>query len=328
MPTLDVVIPTYNRHEQLARCLAALTRQSFRDFGVIVVDDGSDPPVAESLPAALTEALELRVVVRARGGPAAARNAGVAAGNATCLAFIDDDVEASPELLAWHMAALHVGERRAVFGPLLAPPDWRPTPWNFWEAATLEREYARMSSGLYAPTWRQFFTGNAALRRDDFLAAGGFNEAFPRAEDIELGLRLSRLGCRFVFEPRAAAWHRARRPLASWLDIPRQYAQADVAIDRAYPAERWREVIAAELRERGAALKLTSGVAQRLPGGALATRAAALAAARVLFAAGRRESALRALSLVYDVEYRRALARALSIPADVSTARTHDAVAS
>ncbi|MCC6381910.1 MAG: glycosyltransferase [Dehalococcoidia bacterium] len=315
MPALDVVIPTCNRQEQLLRCLAALCEQTFGDFGVIVVDDGSDPPVAGGIPAAVAHALALRVVVRANGGPAAARNAGAALSTANVLAFIDDDVEAMPDLLRWHMAALAEGDRRVVFGPLLAPPDWRPTPWNFWEAATLDREYARMARGLYAPTWRQFFTGNAALRRADFLAAGGFDESFTRAEDIELGLRLSRLGCRFVFEPRAAAWHRARRSLASWLAIPRQYARADVKIDLAYPEERWLDVIGGELRERGRLVQLASNATRRLPGGLPAVRAAALASARALFAARRRGSALRALSVVYDLEYRRALASALSAAA-------------
>src|SRR6185295_4881663 len=95
------------------------------------------------------------------------------------------------------------GPHSVVIGPLAAPPDWRPTPWNRWEAETVEAEYDRMIRGVYEPTWRQFFTGNAFLRRADFLDAGGFNETFRRAEDIELGYRLHRLGCEFVFEPEA-----------------------------------------------------------------------------------------------------------------------------
>ncbi len=173
MATVDVVIATFNRPARLARTLAALEGQTRRDFGVIVIDDASTPPVESTLDPRFFASLRLRVLrLDDNHGPGRARNLGIAASEADLIAFVDDDVDPVPGWLATHVA---VADPQTVsIGPLLAPPGWRPTPWNWWEAATLAREYRRMEEGLYAPTFRQFFTGNALVHRADLIAAGLF----------------------------------------------------------------------------------------------------------------------------------------------------------
>ena len=302
MSLVDVVIPTYNRPDRLLRTLESLQRQPFRRFAVFVVDDGSTPAVEPSIPSALWEGLELRVIRIENGGPARARNVGLAAGSAPFIAFIDDDVVAAPGWFEAHLGAIGGAPNTASIGPLLAPADWRPTPWNAWEAETLRREYARMELGVYAPTWRQFFTGNALVRRSEVLEAGAFNPAFTRAEDIDLGLRLHDRGTRFVLTPGAVGWHYAHRSLESWLRIPRAYAEFDAAIDRARPGLRWLETIREERARRSrwmlAARKLLASPLARA-----AARRPLIAVAGAAFAAGQAKAANRALSLVYDLEY-------------------------
>ena len=313
--TVDVVVATRDRPAPLVRCLEALARQTHTEFGVVVVDDGSARPVDTVVPAALREQLRLRVLRRTTsGGPARARNEGVRASEAPYVAFVDDDVCAHPALLARHLAAIERGGRGTVsIGPLLAPGDWRPTPWNRWEAEQLAKEYGRMQRGEYAPTWRQFHTGNACLERRDFLAAGGFDERFTRAEDIELGLRLWEGGCHFTFEPEAIGWHYADRRLEAWLNIPRAYGRYDVVIDALHPQVGWLEVLRRELDERHPWLRAVRG-----PLGHRAVRPAARQAAvllaRGLASAGVTRPAMRALSLVYELEYRAALSEALARP--------------
>lgn len=314
MKSVDIVIPTFNRHARLKRTLAALARQSAPDFGVIVVDDGSTPRVEPGLdrrdyPFPLT----VLTTGRTGGGPAHARNLGVAASQADLIAFTDDDVDPAPDWLERHLAH-HTSslEPLVSFGPLLAPRDWRPTPWNWWEAATLACEYERMASSIYPPGWRQVFTGNAVMPRTSIVAVGGFNETFTRAEDIELALRLSHAGHRFVFAEDARGWHYADRTLASWLRIPRDYARFDVALDRMHPEMRWLSTIDGERRSRRRLARL----ARALLSGGLRTAAvrAALLAARACFAFGVRHPSIRALSLVYDLEYGAALAKARATP--------------
>lgn len=313
---VDVIIPTHNRHARLESTLRSLAAQTFREFAVIVVDDMSEPPVAA--PAVLEGGIPVRVLrTTARpgarsAGPALARNLGLRAATAPLVAFLDDDVDAAPD---WLERLVSAGREpgTAVFGPLLAPAGWRPTPWNAWEARTLAVEYRRMRDGKYPAGWRQFFTGNALAHREELLAAGGFDEAFTRAEDIELGIRLAARGVRFVFEPCARGWHDSRRTLESWFRIPREYARFDAEIARKHPELDWLAVIDLELSRRSFALR---ALRRALPAPVL-RRGVARAAARtsqVLFALGFQEVAMHGLSLAYDLEYQAAFA---SLPGPV-----------
>lgn len=316
MTKCDVVIATRNRPEALRRCLDGLRLQELRDFGVIVVDDASDDPVEEWLTAAQREPLNLRVVTLSRqSGPAGARNRGVAASTAEFISFIDDDVVPDWRLLATHAAAIARAEaesdRPAVScGPFVEPADWQPTPWNLWEARQAKHEADSMMRGVYAPTWRQFHTGNNMLRRELFLRAGGFDADYKRAEDDEFALRLHQLGARFVFEPQAIAWHYAVRTLEAWLAIPRAYAHFDVRIDRSYPREGYLEKKRDELRQRHPVLRWMRAVTS-VPGTRGVAIRMAARAATMAYGRGRIEPAMALLSIAYDLSYVDALAAEL-----------------
>jgi GT2 family glycosyltransferase len=300
MVRVDVVIATHARNARLERTLRALAAQDYEDFRVIIADDASPVPVEPRTQAGADPVQVIRM--NSNEGPARARNLAAARGTAELIAFVDDDVDPSRGWLAAHVAAHRRSQQLATIGPLLAPHDWRPTPWNWWEAATLAREYRRMAAGVYAPSCRQFFTGNAMVPRAEFEAVGGFDERLRRAEDIEFALRLAERGCTFAFLPEAAAWHYAHRTFASWLRMARQYAVADRQIDAAHPDAGWLSVMNEELAGRSWPLRLLRRAARA----ALVERAATAAGgaiARAAFAAGRRRESAMVLSALFDLAY-------------------------
>ena len=244
----SVVMPTHGRRESLLRVLKALDRQQLPDgnFEVIVICDGDVDGSANACRSLVPQiGYSLRILTQENQGPAAARNRGVAEARAELIVFLDDDVVPDKDLLAAHYAA-HKGDGACVtIGPLLPPTDQRLSIWCDWEERMLCRQYEAMQRGAYEPTWRQFFTGNAAVNRRYILEAGGFDSAFRRAEDIALGLRLHDLGLRFVFLPHARGWHYVQRSLEAWLRVPTAYGAADVRLARAgHP-----EVLAITMRE-------------------------------------------------------------------------------
>jgi GT2 family glycosyltransferase len=89
-----------------------------------------------------------------------------------------------------------------------------------------------MIAGEFECTPRQFYTANASLRRGRFLAAGGFDSTFKRAEDVELAYRMRDQGARFVFHPRAIVQHYAERTFEAWCRTPYQYGRYDVVMHR------------------------------------------------------------------------------------------------
>ena len=102
----------------------------------------------------------------------------------------------------------------------------------------LYKQYAAMERGDWEATARQFYTANASIARRHLLDAGGFDEAFRRAEDVELAYRLADRGLRFTFAKDAVVDHHAERSFASWLDIARQYGRNDVIFGRDL-GQRW-----------------------------------------------------------------------------------------
>ena len=303
MPELDIVITTYGRHGPLNRCLEALAIQSRPAARVIVVDDCSSPPVERTIPPALAERLRLTILrLERNGGPAAGRNAGVRECTSERVLFVDDDVVASPRLVERHATWHGNDPTLVVIGPLASPPDWKPTAWNLWEARKLDAEYRKMQAGVYAPTWRQFFTGNSSVQRSDLIAVGGFDERFTRAEDIELGVRLAKAGRRFVFDARAVGWHYAVRTAESWLRIPGEYARFDSAIARLHPELHWERIVAEDAAARHALIRSVSAGLGRVGSQRIGARAAVAAAAR-LHSAGIESLGQSLLSLAFALEY-------------------------
>lgn len=99
-PRFSIVIPTYNRPEQLAVCLQACARLDYpRDcFEVIVVDDGGVEPL-DGIVARFHGTLTLKLLQQENTGPAAARNRGASEASGEFLAFTDDDCSPASDWL-------------------------------------------------------------------------------------------------------------------------------------------------------------------------------------------------------------------------------------
>ena len=231
-PAFSVVIPTYQRRASLERVLTALARQEWPTdaLEVLVVSDGGDDgsvEMARELPLPFAS----RVLEQANQGPAAARNLGVANARHPFVLFLDDDVVPGPRLVAEHARGHGEADNRVVIGPMLEPPV-RLQPWVRWESRRLAEQYRAMVAGEWAPTPWQLYTGNASLRVDWIRRAGGFDTSLLRAEDVELGFRLERLGCEFVFSPAAAGLHYATRSYRSWIGAGYQYGRNDIVFGK------------------------------------------------------------------------------------------------
>jgi GT2 family glycosyltransferase len=173
-----VVIATRDRREGLRRVLEALAAQrGDRAFDVVVVDDGSAPPVGAADLAALPGARLLRGAGR---GPAQARNAGLRATAAPVVLFTDDDTLPDP---GWVDAALAFLDAEpgavGVEGPIASLP------------------YDRVHElSLESPGPGAYFTANVAYRRAVLEAIGGFDPTFPypHCEDLDLAFRAQEHG--------------------------------------------------------------------------------------------------------------------------------------
>jgi len=200
----SVIVPVHNGAATLGRCLSALAAASGPGVELLVVDDASTDESA-----AIAEANGATVVSRrTRGGPAAARNAGARAARGELLLFLDADCEIHPDALAIVAAAFADDPAvDAVFGSYDDRPEARGAVSRF---KNLFHHWTHQRAAAEAET---FWAGCGAMRRERFLALGGFDERRypePSIEDIELGCRLRRAGGRIRLVPSLQVRHLKR----------------------------------------------------------------------------------------------------------------------
>ncbi len=134
MPKISLIIPLYNAVRHLRPCLDSVTRQSFADFEVILVNDGSADGTAEIVEEYCRRYPHFRLINQKNGGVSAARNRGMAESNAPFLAFLDQDDLLHPQALEilYQMAEVTAADV-AAFRIRLVPDDFvgDPQPQNF-----------------------------------------------------------------------------------------------------------------------------------------------------------------------------------------------------
>lgn len=206
-PATAVVIPSYARPDRLADCLGALLDDPAGDFDVIVVDDGSPEPLA-SLCARFGP--RVRCLRQENRGPAAARNAGVAASDAEFIAFTDDDCLPRPGWVGRLRGAWAGQDDRLVGGHV--ENDLPENPYS--SASQILCDYLYRYFGAEGGEAPFFTSNNMGCSRSRFERLGGFDERFPLAagEDRDFGLRWRADGGRLDYVPEAAIGHR------HWLD--------------------------------------------------------------------------------------------------------------
>ena len=304
-PLLSVVMPTYNRLGRLKHVLSALEQQQFpsEDYEIVVVSDGSSDGTDAYL-SGLRSDRSVRWFSQSNRGPAAARNLGIEKAAGEFIVFVDDDVVASPTLLAEHMRSHRESKREVVVvGPLLSPADFNMSPWVRWEQEMLMKQYRAMLSGEWQPSARQFYTGNASLRRSHLLSAGGFDEGFRRAEDVELAYRLAHQGLDFVFNMEAVGLHFAERSFQSWLEAARTYGRNDVKFARDRDQEWLLPTMQTEFRKRHALIQLLVRICRGRPRlTALTTQSIKLAADAATFI-GAKKIEQFAYSGLFNLQY-------------------------
>lgn len=202
---LSVVIPTYQRRDSLEVVLPSLLQQSFPadDYELLLCDAGSTDGTKE-----LVEALQdarLKFLPGPNAGRSGARNRGVRAAAGDLILFTDADIIADPELLAEHWASHQKFPGDAVVGCEVQVDSLQQ--YEAYHKAP--QDHARHNPKRELLPWHYFLTGNASATKADLLRVGIFDESFTGYghEDLELGYRLQKAGCRLRYRAQAVNYH-------------------------------------------------------------------------------------------------------------------------
>ena len=204
LPMLSVIIPTRNREEALRRTLRSLREQTLDPaaYELLVVDDGSDPPVSHESKGG---GPPIRVLRLRHGERSIARNRGASEASGQTLLFVDDDMLAGRNLVEAHAVAHVEWPGALVIGAIALPPASLRTPFGRFRRS-IESSAVPVARG---PVSRRNFASaaNMSISRERFLALGGFDTSIVSSEDQDLALRHSAAGGTIVYLPEAAAIH-------------------------------------------------------------------------------------------------------------------------
>lgn len=190
MPAVSVIVPCYNGGRFLDDLMASLREQTFRDFEIVIVDDGSsDRATLDKLTALEGEA---RVIRQDNRGPSAARNAGARAARANIVALLDCDDTYEPTFLADTVPLLQA-----------APPDVGMVFTHQQVLGGAETVTSRRYFNRFDILFTNTMSVGLVLRKECYLAVGGQDEAMREGyEDWEFSLRLADAGYHGIEVPK------------------------------------------------------------------------------------------------------------------------------
>jgi glycosyltransferase involved in cell wall biosynthesis len=230
MPKYSVVIPVYNRPQELDELLQSLTHQTFKNFEVLIIDDGSDKRSDEVFGRfALT--LSVKYFYKQNSGPGPSRNFGFQHAAGDYLVVFDSDCVLPPNYFDAVEQGLSENNLDMWGGPDRGRGDFTPLQqaMGYTMSSMLTTGGIRGGKKSVAPFQPRSF--NMGFNRNVYLATGGFK--FDRyAEDIELSLRAMKLGFKVGLIEEAFVYHKRRSTLGEFFGQVSNFGKGRVLVGR------------------------------------------------------------------------------------------------
>jgi len=192
MPSVSVIVPVYNRAGTIVRSLESVLAQSYKDFELIIVDDGSTDDTGILVQAVAGKDNRIRYMRHdTNHGQSRARNTGIAASGGRYIAFQDSDDEWLPGKLQRQVDEM---ESLSPYVGVVYCLMYRVTPEG--KEVFRARKFGPADADLYRQGLMYAFRGigiqSCLFRREVFDRCGGFDEHMKALEDMELLIRVSR----------------------------------------------------------------------------------------------------------------------------------------
>jgi len=230
----SIIVPVYNRPQEVDELLGSLTSQSERDFEVIVVEDGSANPCRDTCDKYASR-LDLHYYAKTNSGPAASRNYGAALASGDYLLILDSDVVLPKGYI--HAISEELGARPAdaFGGPDRAGDNFTDTQ----KAISYSMTSFFTTGGIRGGKKKldKFFprSFNMGIRRDVYNALGGFAD-MRFGEDIDFSIRLFESGHAPRLFPEAWVWHKRRTDLRKFFRQVYNSGMARINLYKKHPA--------------------------------------------------------------------------------------------
>lgn len=225
--SVSVIIPTYNGAHKLPGVLIALSKQTYKDFRIIIVVDGSTdetPTVLESFNK--TFAL-FKIVYQQNRGRSGVRNKGFENTLDDIIIFYDDDVVPAADSVERHVR-FHHNHSGICSGSVFEKFDSKKSDIFNYKAYLSRKWFTPYSDGLSQLTKSNLFfsAANCSIKRDTFITLNGFNEKLTDCEDYDLAVRALQKDIPIYLDRNNEAFHIEEITIVSLIIRQRQYLKA------------------------------------------------------------------------------------------------------
>ncbi len=229
----SVIVPVYNRPSEVRDLLESLENQSFRDFEVILVEDGSTMPCRNEAEKAGKRGLDVKYFFKDNEGRSIARNHGLQRAAGEYFIFFDSDCVIPPDYFATVDKALKEKPLDCFGGPDAAHSSFSDVQkainfsmTSFFTTGGIRG--GRKSLEKFVPR-----TFNMGFSRTVYQSVGGFREMF--SEDIDMSTRIKQAGFSVGLIPDAAVWHKRRIDFRKFLRQVYVFGMSRITLKLLYP---------------------------------------------------------------------------------------------
>ena len=229
----SVIIPVYNRPDEVDELLESLTRQTFADFEVLVVEDGSTLS-CEHVVEKYKGRLDVKYFFKSNSGPGQTRNYGAERSQGEYLIILDSDCVLPEGYLAAVESELAQTHADAFGGPDSAHPSFSRTQKaiNYSMTSFFTTGGIRGGKKKVDKFYPRSF--NMGIRREAYMALGGFSK-MRFGEDIDLSIRIFKAGYRCCLFRSAWVWHKRRTDMKKFFKQVHNSGIARINLYKRYP---------------------------------------------------------------------------------------------
>lgn len=230
----SVIVPVFNRPDEVKELLESLCTQTFRDFEVVLVEDGSSVPCAAVADSFRNE-LDIKYFTKDNSGPGQTRNYGAERASGEYLIILDSDVMVPPGYFEAIEAELSREKADAFGGPDRAHPDFTPVQKAINYAMTSFFTTGGIRGGKVKMDKFYPRSFNLGISADAYKALGGFSK-MRFGEDIDLSIRIFAAGYKCRLFPEAWVWHKRRTNLKKFFKQVHNSGIARINLYKKYPS--------------------------------------------------------------------------------------------